>query len=530
MAELTVDGKPFHLILHTLLRDDDRDRDDEIARHKLAFEWVVEHRSILGRILTEAEWKLICKLQDHFNEHHAAVSRDDLRNMLQPDEQTKPIEDVLSVYDSFGEDELTIQPVDSLNVHLDMLKADYERFRLNRALQIAGQITLGSYKFNEPKDTVMKGPRDAIKYLLKRIQEGILLDDQRAEGGLVAETIDRLEGDYEIAEAERLNDTLFIPTGITPIDNNIGGLRRKELNGILGYVAQRKSGAARTIAYNAARAGRRVLHIPLESDCKEEETIYAVMFAQDMGLCTIDSTINKRNVERALLSPGDRKVFFDTVIPGFKECYARNIVLRAPTSRSWQEVKSIIELENQKFPLDLVVIDYLTLLSTPGARDDIADKVMIVQDAKQLAMNINNKRGLCLLSPVQGNRDGFNEAQSNGGAWQASKIYKYSEIEKSLDNCLYVWFNDEMAKENQIVIGSCKTRRDLNIPATFIYVHPASGAFDPKTSDGVIKGVQQKTAASSAQAGQPAPSPAVDQNLDDMMTPGELKKELDNEQ
>ena len=50
------------------------------------------------------------------------------------------------------------------------------------------------------------------------------------------------------------------------------------------------------------------------------------------------------------------------------------------------------------------------MLRTPGARDEVEDKIRIIQEAKALAMNINDKRGLCMLTPVQGSRKGWKEA------------------------------------------------------------------------------------------------------------------------
>lgn len=126
-------------------------------------------------------------------------------------------------------------------------------------------------------------------------------------------------------------------------------------------------------------------------------------------------------------------------------------------------------------PVDLVIVDYLTLLSTPGARDDVADKLAIIQDAKRLAMTGNDGRGLSFLTPIQGNRKGYDEASSNGGMWSTTGINKYSELEKSLDNCFYVWFNEELQVGGKMMIGTCKTRRSEPIPSTPIDVDFRTG-------------------------------------------------------
>ena len=39
--------------------------------------------------------------------------------------------------------------------------------------------------------------------------------------------------------------------------------------------------------------------------------------------------------------------------------------------RNWVFLRSLIERENTATPLDLVVIDYLTLINDPDARDQV---------------------------------------------------------------------------------------------------------------------------------------------------------------
>ena len=79
------------------------------------------------------------------------------------------------------------------------------------------------------------------------------------------------------------------------------------------------------------------------------------------------------------------------------------------------------------------------------------------------------------VTPVQGNRKGYEEAQANDGAWETTGIATYSEMDKSLDNCLYVFTDDAISAKNQIKIGSCKHRRGANIPATFTDINTNAG-------------------------------------------------------
>jgi hypothetical protein len=122
----------------------------------------------------------------------------------------------------------------------------------------------------------------------------------------------------------------------------------------------------------------------------------------------------------------------------------------------------------------------------------VADKIAIIQDAKRLAMTANGGEGLCILTPVQGNRKGFEDAAESDGAWTVQGIAKYSELDKSLDNCFYVYFNEGMTQENRMKIGSCKTRRDEIIPSTFVGIDQRSGRIRPVTNSDVAPGMNKR--------------------------------------
>ena len=151
-------------------------------------------------------------------------------------------------------------------------------------------------------------------------------------------------------------------------------------------------------------------------------------------------------------------------------------------------MRSIIIQENDKETIDLVVIDYLTMLSTPDARDDVADKTAIAKDCKRLTLTLNKGRGVCILTPIQGNRKGYTEAAENDGAWSTTGIFQYSELDKSFDNIFYIYFDDGLNREKKVRIGSCKTRREANIPSTMVEIDQGSGAHRwPARSRGQIR-------------------------------------------
>ncbi len=475
MADFQLDARPYFQILHSLLRPDDIDYDrDQTAQ---VVEWLEAKKAVIKRTCSKAEFDVLMVFYAHWENHKIALDRKSIEKVVHARLQPQTLLDVLSEYDKHAP-ELEVESALNLDVYLDQRRLDYDKYRLTTVLNTAIDITLGSKPIIEKNKTeVYTGSKDAVRFVHEQMQKGILIDDVQAQGGALADTADRIRDRYEIQEAESRNNNLFIPTGIRLIDEHLGGIRRKELVGILGFTGQRKTAVLRSIGYAAASANFRVLHIPLESDYDEEETSYAVMHA-----CSTQNekdrdhlNISKARIDRSLLTEKEKAYFFDQSLSSYKEKAADRIVVYAPQTRDWAEIRSIIEREIDKAGVDIVLIDYLTMLSTPGARDDIADKMAIIQDAKRFALTANDGVGVCIVTPVQGNRNGYDAANSADGAWMTTGISKYSELDKSLDNLFYTFLNDELNNANLLKMGSCKTRRGANIPSTPVNIDPRSG-------------------------------------------------------
>jgi hypothetical protein len=470
MADFEINPRPYFQILHAMFRPDE-DLEDYTAT---VYEWFGYNVLTIEKVTSKAEWRLLCVANEYYITHKVAISREKIDDLVTNQQQPKVLFELLEQYDLHADALTHIHP-DDLHADLDHRKQDWEKYRVLRLLAIGHEITLSGFEPRGREKTTLIGPKDAIKYLIARFQKGVLLDDQAQQGGTLASMVDEIGAEYEETKRQQMDGTLFIPTGLTEIDSRIGGLRRKNLIGILGYAGNRKTSMSRTIGFHAALAGFRVLHIPLETDIEEERTAYAVMYAQHkLGYQT--NGITKSAVERGTLSNQDEVYFSEVVLPNLAHEIGPNISFRTPRhGYTWAEVKSLIEMENLQQPLDLVIIDYLTLLSTPGAKEERADKTAIAQEVKRFALTANEGRGLCILTPVQGSRKGYEDAVENEGAWQLSGINMYSELDKSLDICFYVFKNDQFSQQNFLKIGSCKMRRGVDLPTTIVTVDKASG-------------------------------------------------------
>jgi hypothetical protein len=471
MADFIINQKPYFQILHAMFRPDKEPSPDYTD---LVYEWYSKHTLLVEKVTSKAEWRVLCAVNGYYLEHKMALSREAINSVLTRDSQSKVLHEVMDQYDQYA-DELTLFHPDDLDTQLDQRKEEYEKYRLQRLFAIGSEIAINEYQLRDKEKTVLRGPESAIKYVLGEFQNGVLIDDRPAVGGTLASLAPGIKDRYEQAEQDREYNDLFIPTGMIAIDNHCGGLRRQDLVGVLGFVGNRKTCMVRTIGFNAAKAGFRVLHIPIETDVNEESDSYSILYVRHKTKFA-DNSFSKKRLERGLFTEEEKRVFFEKYVPQYQQSMAKNLIVYSPgASRTWADVKSIIDRENAKAPLDLVIIDYLTLLSTPGNRDEKADKVSIVQDVKNYALTANDGRGICILTPIQGSRKGYDEAGANDGAWATSGIYMYSELDKSLDVCYYVYKDDGLDAQGSLKIGSCKMRRNADLPTTIVAVDEQSG-------------------------------------------------------
>ena len=135
----------------------------------------------------------------------------------------------------------------------------------------------------------------------------------------------------------------------------------------------------------------------------------------------------------------------------------------------------IIELVDRKCPLDLVFIDYLTLMNVGDSRHPTETIHATIKEVKDFCLSFHGGKGLTVLTPVQGSRRGYDAAAGVGGTWTKDGIYMFSEFERSLDTLLYVFADTELKELNLLKVGTCKTRRSLDVDATLVKRNAVSG-------------------------------------------------------
>lgn len=267
-----------------------------------------------------------------------------------------------------------------------------------------------------------------------------------------------------------------VPMGIEGIDRTIR-MSSGDLVGILGYSGSGKSRLGRTFSYNAAMEGRSVLHITTEQQRKPTRARYQIAHAWMVDPRKAEHFgINFYGWEKGLWSDAAKSFMRDVT---YDLCNSRGgVTVVYPENRSWSGILDIVSLASQKRTYDAIFMDYLTHVLPAGSRNLREDMTRVIHEAQRLAATYDGGRGLVFMTPVQGNRKGYEDAQKNGGAWESTGVSDWSAFTQDCDVLFYVYQDEDLKYTNKIKVGTCKCREGSDLPATDLEVHPATQMFN----------------------------------------------------
>jgi len=446
----------FDRIFHNLIRHSDKP--EELKRASDACSWLSDHLSTIRKVSDATESELIGYVYNFWVTHKKSPSMDILKDIIERKATSPLAVERLAEYEAQDE-ELTLHSAEDLDSVLGDWVEEYESIQLSNVIKVVRQINSGSMEDPKTKKK-LSGAKDAVKYLFQQVERGTLSTVHRNASGTLNENAVELETIYQKFKSDRLCGRLRVFTHLDGIDSSVA-IKRGDFVGVLGYAGQRKSGLCRSIAYNAALDGFNVLHITLEQTYEEELIIYGIIHSHHIKWGK-KFEIDKKKFDDGNLSPEEENFLFKIVIPDLKNLPGQLVIRQPIEGTTWDAVKTTAEITSQTTPLDLLVIDYLTLVEIRTGKKEEMEAV--IKDAKQFALHFDGGKGVVLVTPVQGNRDGFLEAGKNDGRWEMNGVWMYSEFDKSLDTCLTVFLSEELKKESKITICSAKTRRSEGVP------------------------------------------------------------------
>ena len=469
-------------LFHALFRKENDPADRE--RVKDVTDFISSQGDTIRKFLDEEELRLIGLIMTHWHDHREGVSRHELGEIVHRQDKSVGMTTILKVYDdylkTFEGSYDTIRTMSVINRCLE----DYRKLMFLAYANEAKAIVTGGVtpiqekgKRGEP-DRV--GLKDARTFLMEKLQSPLFSNGRTDEGGWLEKIASDLGTVYKRDKARNNDHALMIPTGIPAFDKVLGGLERKTLNFVLGAAGARKSGLVRTMAYNAACKGNRVLFIPTEFSYEEELQVFAAMHAQTA--LYFDNTKETRGrfsvdkIHGTRLTDIDEKFLIDGIIPSMRDNLGDKLAIVQPASYSWPNIRSIIEMQNNKKPLDLIVLDYLGRLDIGDARDARVAYNRMADEVKNfLLYDLTNTRGgAAMVSPCHASRKGVADAVAAEGTFVKEAIFEYSQFEKCCDVIMYTFIDPVLQSKDMMKIGTCKSRRSADIPAQMVHVDPTT--------------------------------------------------------
>jgi len=308
------------------------------------------------------------------------------------------------------------------------------------------------------KDHVPSGPNDAMAFA--RQLWGFDLIEEGGIGGWVGDHKEVI-GQY-IFNVYRSNDKDRVLLGFRQIDDCVlVGKKHNKFLGILGFSNEGKSLLMRTIAYNAAIQGQKVLYVTLEGEdaakCMVKFSFLHGSYFELEGECLIH----------------DRCAF---TMPAFEDYEMKqvteqdhdhvNLVLNTldqlplhvydrKTLGDWDAIEA--KVEQEKF--DVVCIDYVGILDMPNVKPK--DRDFAIEVLYDRAQSLCGRLGVVVVTPLQSNREGKKQAENKekiDRIYNMTHVAKHSRAYQNMDLLLAVYSTPEMKQVGEIKIEILKVR------------------------------------------------------------------------
>ena len=283
------------------------------------------------------------------------------------------------------------------------------------------------------------------------------------------------------------NATLGVQTGIDKWDEVIHGFRRTEAWMIAGYVGEGKTMTCLQIAYSASiEQGKNVVFISTEMGKDQlRDLIYArhslTVNKENQIANDGDLGFEHEDLELGRLE-GDKLKLYKSTVEDFSVGrktgrYGQVYIVGTTMSDNIQTLRVKCQALRQHFPIDLIIIDYATLLAPRRRRNQRHEEMAeIMRDCKALAFNFNNGEGVPVLTAHQISRQGRDSAGKRG-YYTLNDLAETSGAERNMDGVLWVLRDEDNKERNTAWLGCAKNRRGYPPDRFEVRVNYAYAAF-----------------------------------------------------
>jgi len=349
---------------------------------------------------------------------------------------------------------------------------------LATTLQVAASILTTGHAIQPPKGPpiTLKGPLQAITFVSDTVET---LASRFRTGAIEGTVSTHVGGVYQRYQKRKNQPATGVLTGFEKIDESHGGIQPGDLAFVLGFTGQLKSMVALNVAYRAAISGKHVALVPLEQSAVATMDSLAVLHCQHPKFGESLVSVTYDRLKRGTLSPSEEELLQQALHDLQTNTEYGALLYKEPDRadvtvgdiRRWAEGKA------RQVPLDLLVVDYLGLVNPSSGGLSMRESAianLAIREAKQMAMSFNRGKGIGVLSPFQSNRDGFKDAEKNGGRYTLRALAWAPEAEKSADLVYTVYRDETMARQQTALLGNLKARdRPLVLDTWMVYANPA---------------------------------------------------------
>lgn len=259
-----------------------------------------------------------------------------------------------------------------------------------------------------------------------------------------------------------------IMTGVTKIDDDIGGLQSGTLATILGFTGSFKTTWALNIAYNAIESGKNVLYLSLEVT---KENIYYNLLSRHSFDSKFSTHIEHLDLKRKNVADKDFEYLENTIYPDFRSIKGHIYIVDETELEAYsfyaletkfREIDKIAVSETGH-GIDLLVIDHAQLLKFDQSMKGIGNETNVVNAYisffRQCALNwIKSGRQISVLILSQSSREGWKEAVKREGQYRLTALAEANELERASSIVLSVFSSESLKQMKSAKVQILKNR------------------------------------------------------------------------
>jgi len=331
---------------------------------------------------------------------------------------------------------------------------------------------------------------EALATSMEILQRGVEIDRRNYQGHKDARefaysrltTIDRIGGAEQAPEGDMRQDandimsqyakrksgeiTTGVLSGIPSIDLTTDGFQNGELDLICAYTGEGKSMLVTQTAWHVAVMQRKNVYIATSETIRDTVRRRIIARHSRLEQFGLPDGINSNDIKNARLDPAMEKKLGE-VVDDFRNnpLYGKVHIAQIPRGSTLGMIEAKLMRAYQSWHIDIVIIDYLTLIKPDRHRSSTREELNdVIKDAKVMATTLDDGRGCPVVSPWAMNQAKYLDAIRTGG-YSLASLAETSEAEKTADIIAALLRLPEQPRE---IKGAILKNRDGAIPPPFI--------------------------------------------------------------